>query len=72
MELTIIVEQDEDGTYVASAMQLRGVHTQAKTVEELRTRMDEAIKLFLNDPKITFETTIVGIGIDPTLMRPRD
>jgi len=65
MELTIIVEQDEDGMYVASAMQLRGVHTQAKTLEELRTRMDEAIKLFLNDPKITFETTIVGVGLTP-------
>ncbi|MGB3458082.1 MAG: type II toxin-antitoxin system HicB family antitoxin [Halobacteriota archaeon] len=46
-EFTIVIEQDEDGIYVASVPELEGCHTQAKTLDELRERVNEAIQLYL-------------------------
>jgi predicted RNase H-like HicB family nuclease len=46
-EFTMVIEQDEDGIYVASVPELKGCHTQAKTLDELRERMKEAIELYL-------------------------
>ena len=46
-EFTIVIEQDEDGIYVASVPELKGCHTQAKTLDELRERIREAIQLYL-------------------------
>jgi predicted RNase H-like HicB family nuclease len=46
-EFTIVIEQDEDGIYVASVLELEGCHTQAKTLDELRERVNEAIQLYL-------------------------
>lgn len=43
----MVIEQDEDGLYVASVPELEGCHTQAKTIDELRERMKEAIELYL-------------------------
>ena len=42
----IIIEQDEDGIYIASVPSLAGCHTQAKTLDELRDRIKEAIQLY--------------------------
>lgn len=46
-DFTMVIEQDEDGIYVASVPELEGCHTQAKTLDELRERMKEAIELYL-------------------------
>jgi len=46
-EFTIVIEEDEDGIYVASVPELKGCHTQAKTLDELRERIKEAIQLYL-------------------------
>ena len=46
-EFTVIVERDEDGYYVATVAKLPGYHTQAKTLEELMERVEEAVKLYL-------------------------
>ena len=43
----VIIEQDEDGFFVASVPSLPGCHTQAKTLPELRKRIKDAIKLCL-------------------------
>ena len=43
---TILVEQDEDGILVGSAIELPGCHTQAKNYDELFSRMKEAIELY--------------------------
>lgn len=43
---TILVEQDEDGVLVGSAIELPGCHTQANTYDELFSRMKEAIELY--------------------------
>ncbi len=46
-ELTVVIEQDEDGIYVASVPELPGCHTQTKTLDELNIRIKEAIELYL-------------------------
>ena len=47
-EYKVLIEQDEDGYYVASVPELPGCHTQGKTLEEARKRIKEAIKLCLD------------------------
>ncbi len=44
-EYTVIIEQDEDGYYVAEVPELYGCHTQATSLDELMTRVREAIEL---------------------------
>ena len=46
-EFNIIIEQDEDGFFVASVPELRGCHTQAKSLDVLMKRIKEAIELCL-------------------------
>lgn len=45
-EFTVVIEQDEDGIYVASVPELEGCHTQAETLDELNVRVKEAIELY--------------------------
>lgn len=47
LQFKVIIEQDEDGWYVADVPELPGCHTQAKTLEQLRERVLEVIKLVL-------------------------
>ena len=46
-KLTIVIERDEDGYYVASVAELPGCHTQARSLDELMQRIKEAIELYL-------------------------
>jgi len=46
-EFSVIIEKDEDGYYVASVPTLRGCHTQAKSLDLLMERVQEAIELCL-------------------------
>jgi len=46
-EFTVIIEKDEDGYYVGSVPELKGCHTQAKSLYELMERMREVILLCL-------------------------
>ncbi|GFO97926.1 hypothetical protein ig2599ANME_2137 [groundwater metagenome] len=64
-EFTIIIEQDEDGIYVASVPELEGCHTQAKTLDELRERIKEAIQLYLeveSDKKVAICSCAIPMG----------
>lgn len=47
LQFKVLIEQDEDGWYVGSVPELPGCYTQAKTLEELRPRMQEVIQLVL-------------------------
>jgi len=47
-EFTVIIEQDEEGYYIAEVPQLKGCHTQARSPEELMERIKEAIQLCLD------------------------
>lgn len=46
-DFTVIVECDEEGYYVASVPALAGCHTQARSLDELVARVQEAIALCL-------------------------
>ena len=43
----VVTERDEDGFYVATVPELRGCHTQAKSLDVLMKRVREAILLCL-------------------------
>jgi predicted RNase H-like HicB family nuclease len=43
----VVIERDEEGFYVASVPELRGCHTQAKSLDVLMERIREAIELCL-------------------------
>lgn len=45
--LTVLIELDEDGYYLATVPALRSCYTQAKTLPVLRRRVVEVIKLCL-------------------------
>jgi predicted RNase H-like HicB family nuclease len=45
----VIVERDSEGWYVAAVPALRGCRTQARSLDELRERVREAILLCLED-----------------------
>lgn len=42
---SVIIERDAEGYYVASVPELRGCHTQAKSLDTLMKRIREAIEL---------------------------
>jgi len=46
-EFNVVIEKDEDGYFVASVPALRGCHTQAKSLDVLMKRIEEAIELCL-------------------------
>ena len=46
-EFTVIIEQDEEGYYIAEVPELKGCHTQAKSLDTLIERIKEAIQLCL-------------------------
>jgi predicted RNase H-like HicB family nuclease len=46
-EFNVVIEQDNEGYFVASVPQLRGCHTQAKSLDTLMKRIREAIELCL-------------------------
>jgi len=46
-EFIVVIEQDEDGIYVAYVPELEGCRTQAETLDELNRRIKEAIELYL-------------------------
>ncbi|RME76085.1 MAG: type II toxin-antitoxin system HicB family antitoxin [Chloroflexi bacterium] len=43
----VIIERDAEGYYIASVPELRGCHTQAKSLDTLMARIREAIELCL-------------------------
>ncbi len=48
---TVLIEQDEDGWYVAKVPDIQGCATQGKTVEEALERVKEAIQVCLEAEK---------------------
>jgi predicted RNase H-like HicB family nuclease len=47
MNFTVLIEQDEDGIYVAKVPDIIGCYTQGKTVEQAMERIREAIQVCL-------------------------
>ncbi len=59
-EFTVVVERDSAGWYVASVPELRGCHTQARSLDDLIERVREAIAVCLGDEEAE-EIDFVGI-----------
>jgi predicted RNase H-like HicB family nuclease len=47
-DVHVFVERDEEGWLVGSVPSLPGCHTQARTLDELAERMQEAIEAYLD------------------------
>lgn len=60
-EFDVLIEQDSEGLYVASVPALRGCHTQAKSLDELMVRVQEAIEVCLEVEEAETSTRFVGI-----------
>lgn len=46
-EFNVVIERDAEGYFVATVPELRGCHTQAKSLDTLMKRIREAIELCL-------------------------
>ena len=46
-EFNVVIEMDSEGYYVATVPELRGSHTQAKSLDTFMKRVGEAIELCL-------------------------
>jgi len=61
-QYNVVIEQDEDDTYIGIVPGLPGCHTQAKSLDQLRIRMKEAIELYLDVEKdVPKEINFIGI-----------
>ncbi len=50
-DFTVLIEQDEDGVYIATVPDLDGCYTQGKTVSEALDRIKEAIEVCIESEK---------------------
>lgn len=57
----VLVEQDEEGWFVAQVVQLPGCVTQARTMDELKANVKEAIELFLEEDGAQSPNHFVGL-----------
>lgn len=61
-EFTVIIEKDEEGYFIAEVPELKGCHTQAKSLDTLMERIKEAIQLCLDvEKKRHPKTYLVGV-----------
>jgi len=51
---TVLIEQDDDGMYVAKVPDITGCYTQGKTVEQAMERIKEAIQVCLEAEKTEY------------------
>ncbi len=51
MDFNVIIEQDEDGIYVARVSEIDGCYTQGKTLQDVLERVKEAIEVCLEADK---------------------
>ena len=63
VKFSVLVEKDEDEYYLASVPELPGCHTQARTLDELTSRVKEAIELYLETEGTKAEAKIELIGV---------
>ena len=62
-EFTVVIEKDEDGYFIGTVPQIKGCHTQAKSLDELMTRIKEAVLLCLEAEGELEESELQFIGV---------
>lgn len=65
LHFKVLIEQDENGIYVASVPELPGCYTQGKTLEQVRKRIEEVIKLVLESDKKAREDKLKSPASSP-------
>ncbi len=50
---TVLIEKDENGTYVAEVPDLKGCYTQGGSVEEVMRNIKEVIEMCLEEQNVT-------------------
>ena len=63
-KFTVVVEQDEDGFYIASVPLLQGCYTQGTTYEEAMENIKDAIRLHIEARRALGEPIPVEFAID--------
>jgi predicted RNase H-like HicB family nuclease len=63
VKFSVLIERDEDGYCIASVSELLGCHTQARTLDELTSRIKEAIELYLETEGTKTEEKIELVGV---------
>ena len=63
-KFTVVVEQDEDGLYVASVPLLQGCYTQGETYEEALENIKDAIKLHIEARQALSEPVPIEVAVD--------
>jgi predicted RNase H-like HicB family nuclease len=62
-EYTVVIEKDKEGYFVGTVPQLRGCHSQAKSLDKLMVRMKEAVQLCLEVEGESGDTNLQFIGV---------
>jgi predicted RNase H-like HicB family nuclease len=60
---TVVIERDEDGRFVAICPGLQGCYTEGETEAEARERIQDAIRLHLEDRLANGETIGEEVGV---------
>lgn len=60
-EFSVVIERDSDGWLVGSVPELRGCHTQAKSLDQLMLRVREAIALCLEVEDAPASSEFIGV-----------
>jgi len=62
LNFTVLIEQDEDGIYIAKVPDIIGCYTQGKTVEQAMERIKEAIQVCLEaDDEEVIPLKFIGV-----------
>lgn len=62
LNFTVLIEQDENGIYIAKVPDISGCYTQGKTVQEAMERIKEAILVCIEaDSEETIPMKFVGV-----------
>ena len=62
-EYTVVIERDEDGYFIGTVPQLKGCHTQARSLDELMERMKEAVSLCLEAEGELEDSELQFVGV---------
>ena len=62
-EFTVIIEQDEDGYFIGTVPELKGCHTQAKSLDQLMKRIREATLVCLDSEQDMEGTELKFVGV---------
>ena len=62
LDFNVLIEQDEDGIYVATVPELEGCHTQGNSLNQVLERIKEAIEVCIeSDEEIAVPMKFIGI-----------